>query len=106
MEVFNPDNTLEVVLLAFVALCGLVGSVAPVWLKLRRIDHQVSNTHDTNLRDDLDSVKADVSAVKDDISDLKEIVLHGFHQINESLNLERRERIEGDRLRAACTSGG
>ncbi|AFI24938.1 hypothetical protein [Mycobacterium phage SWU1] len=96
MTPFNPDSIGDYVTLLGVAF--LTFSV-PAWFTGRARKHssdigeikeQVCNTHDTNLRDDLDSVKAD-------ISDLKEIVLQGFHQVNESINLERRERIEGDR---------
>lgn len=95
MTPFNPDSWQDVVVLLALGAMSVATAVLPVWLKLRKIDGQVSNTHDTNLRDDLDSVK-------DDISDLKEIVLQGFHQVNEAINLETRQRIEGDQRREAA----
>jgi hypothetical protein len=63
----------------------MLGTVLPVWLKVKKIDNQVSNSHEENLRDE---------------------ITRGFREVNlalrliqEQLNTERVERIEGDRLR-------
>lgn len=43
-----------------VALLGMLGLVLAAWIRsgrrLKRVDHQVSNEHDTNLRDDVDLI--------------------------------------------------
>ncbi|AGT14280.1 minor tail protein [Mycobacterium phage Adzzy] len=85
---FNPDNNWEVLLLAFIALCGAAPAVAPVWLKLKKIDGQVSNTHDENLRDE---ITRGFREVRQDI-----------RLLSEALNTERQERIDGDRRKEAA----
>lgn len=94
-EVFNPDNGWEVALLAFIAVCGLFGAVAPVWItqrsqtkKLNKIDSQVSNTHDENLRDE---ITRGFREIRQDIGGLRE-----------EIRTERLERIEGDKRRGAA----
>jgi hypothetical protein len=93
---YNPDSWLDILGLLILAAAFVGAAALPAWFSHRKqnrtlntIRDQVQNEHGTNLRDDLDGVK-------EDISDLKEIVLQGFQQINESLNIERRERIAGD----------
>lgn len=97
MTPFNPDSWMDVFILAFLGLCGLVPAALPVWTKLKRIDSQVSNTHDTNLREDLDKLAEAIDAGF--AENRKE-----FQLIHEALNIERRERIAGDlaRKEAAC----
>ncbi|WP_425298240.1 DUF2746 domain-containing protein [Nocardia abscessus] len=41
---------------------------------LQRVDEQVSNTHPTNLRDDLDAIHADIRLVHADLRDLRDEV--------------------------------
>lgn len=93
--IFNPDNGWEVVLVAFLAVCGVASAVLPVWLKLSKIDGQVSNSHDENLRDEITrgfkEVRADMKEMRADIGGLRE-----------ELRTERIERIEGDRRRDAA----
>ncbi|AOZ61271.1 minor tail protein [Mycobacterium phage DarthPhader] len=111
---FNPDTPWEVALLAFIALCGLGGTVLPVWLNQRKhgrqlgeIKNQVSNDHSTNLRDDIDEL---VAAVRQAISDVKDVktdvrdVKGDISGLREELRTERVERIEGDRLRVVVNN--
>ncbi|AGR46444.1 hypothetical protein ODIN_29 [Mycobacterium phage Odin] len=94
MTPFLQDWKGIVALILIFVVAPVVTAGLPLWLKVKKIDGQVSNTHDTNLRDDLDGVK-------EDISDLKEIVLQGFSQVHEAINLETRQRIAGDEKRCA-----
>ena len=95
MTPFNPDSWMDVALLAFLGLCSVVTAGIPVWSKLKRIDNQVSNTHDTNLRDDLDKLANSIEAGF--AENRRE-----FQLVHEALNIERRERIAGDEKRAAA----
>lgn len=101
MTPFNPDSWMDFVLLIFISLTSLAGVVLPVWLvnrtrkhgsEIGEIKEQVCNTHDTNLRDDLDEIRdlflEGLSEIRRDIGGLRE-----------ELRTERVERIEGDRLR-------
>lgn len=97
--VFNPDTPQEILLLAFLGLCSLAGLVIPVWIQNQRqqrdlssIKDQVKNDHPTNLRDDMDYLRAD-------LSELKSLVLEGFSNIRKNINQEREERISGDQWR-------
>lgn len=92
MTPFNPDSWMDVVLLAFLGVLAALPAIIPVWAKLKRIDHQVSNTHDTNLRDDLDKLGDSIEAGFAETR--KE-----FQLLHEALNIERRERIAGDQAR-------
>lgn len=92
MTPFNPDSWMDVAALGFLGLCGVVPAVLPVWAKLKRIDHQVSNTHDTNLRDDLDGLATSIEA---GFAETR----REFQLLHEALNIERRERIAGDDAR-------
>lgn len=95
MTPFNPDSWMDVSVLAFFGVCSVVTAGIPVWSKLKRIDNQVSNTHDTNLRDDLDKLANSIEAGF--AENRRE-----FQLVHEALNIERRERIAGDEKRAAA----
>ncbi|AHB29636.1 minor tail protein [Mycobacterium phage Jovo] len=100
---FNPDSWMDVFLLLGLGLLGLAGTVLPVVLgkhgkKIDRIEEQVCNTHESNMRDDLD--------------ELRELVIEGFADmrreflaVRSELNTERIERIEGDKLRLVAEGG-
>ncbi|AOT24953.1 hypothetical protein PBI_KALPINE_33 [Mycobacterium phage Kalpine] len=102
--------------MAFIALCGLAGTVLPVWLNQRKhgrqlgeIKDQVANDHSTNLRDDIDELVAAVRMVTTGLSDLKtdvRDVKQDIGGLREELRTERIERIEGDRLRVIYNVGG
>ncbi|WKW87246.1 hypothetical protein SEA_CHARGERPOWER_31 [Mycobacterium phage Chargerpower] len=96
---FNPDTPWEVALLFFLGACGLATAYAPVFIaqrsnakKLERINEQVSNTHDENLRDE---ITRGFREIRSDISGLRE-----------EIRTERVERIEGDRLRVVVDNTG
>ncbi|AKF14196.1 minor tail protein [Mycobacterium phage Luchador] len=111
---FNPDSWQDVVLLAFVALCGMGGTVLPVWLNQKRhskqlgeIKNQVSNDHSTNLRDDIDELVLAVRQVVEKVADVKvdvRDVKSDIGGLREELRTERVERIEGDRLRVVVNN--
>ncbi|UJD21127.1 hypothetical protein SEA_SORORFAGO_30 [Mycobacterium phage SororFago] len=89
---FNPDNGWEVALLALITLCGLATAYAPIILhqrstakKLQKIDTQVSNSHDENLRDE---ITRGFREIRQDIGGLRE-----------EIRTERLERIAGDKRR-------
>lgn len=74
---------------------GLLAVLIPHLLrqnkKLNAVHEQVTNSHHSNLRDDIDTIRGEIA--------------HGFGQVHHRLNLlqndlawERRERIEGDRV--------
>lgn len=83
------------VLVAIIGVMGTIGAVAlPLLLrqnrKLDAVHEQVSNSHESNLRDDIDAIRQEVA--------------RGFGQMHHRLNLlqsdlawERQERIAGDR---------
>lgn len=59
---------------------------------IAEIKHHTVNDHKTNMRDDLD--------------EMRDLILAGFAEsrrefqlVHEAINLERRDRIEGDRIR-------
>jgi hypothetical protein len=111
---FNPDTPWEVALLAFISLCGVLTVVLPVWLGQRKhgrqlgeIRDQVSNDHDTNLRDDIDDLVSAVNRAIERVGDLKtdvSDVKRDIGGLREELRTERVERIEGDRLRVVFNS--
>ncbi|QBJ01116.1 hypothetical protein PBI_ARISSANAE_30 [Mycobacterium phage Arissanae] len=114
MEIFNPENNWEVALLAFLGVCPVLAVVLPVWLtqrnhgkKLGQINEQVSNSHNTNLRDDIDRVLSAVAGLTGQVGDLKVNVNHVTNDIGglrEDLRQERQERINGDRIRIEAQS--
>lgn len=100
MTPFNPDSIgdyVTLIALAFFAMASTVLPVAiPLWSKVKKIEghaesanEQVSNTHSTNLRDDIDRLAESIEA---GFSETRT----QFRQVHEALNLERRERMEGD----------
>jgi len=90
VNVFNPDNGWEVALVAFIVLCVTFSSVYPVWAKLKKIDGQVSNSHEENLRDE---ITRGFREIREDIK-----VLRAEHrELRADLRTERIERIEGDK---------
>ncbi|AIM40975.1 hypothetical protein PBI_SQUIRTY_28 [Mycobacterium phage Squirty] len=106
-EVYNPDDTIDLLGLFIIGLPGSLPAFAALWVAIRgqrrgrarakRVDaktdeihEHVVNTHDTNLREDLD--------------DLRDLVVDGFRRverdiggIREEIRTERKERIAGDR---------
>ena len=79
---FNPDDWKDVFVLVFLGICSVATAGIPVMIKLRKIDDQVSNSHDENLRDEITrgfrEIRADIRLLSDE------------------LHTERKERIEGD----------
>lgn len=61
-----------------VVLFTTLGTVATGWLTarqgttLKRVDEQVSNTHSTNLRDDLDEIQASIRCLSSKVDDINE----------------------------------
>mgnify|MGYP003584897359 CR=1 FL=1 len=79
---FNPDDWKDVFVLVFLGICSVATAGIPVMSKLRKIDTQVSNSHDENLRDEITrgfrEIRADIRLLSDE------------------LHIERKERIKGD----------
>ncbi|BBC53833.1 putative minor tail protein [Mycobacterium phage PP] len=100
MTPFNPDDWMDVLALAIMAGFSFAGVVVPVLLNNHRrnaktlgdIKEQVSNSHETNLRDDIDEL---AKAVRDGFKETREDI----SGLRRDLRTEREERIEGDRLR-------
>lgn len=96
MTPFNPDSWMDVAALVILALITTGGATLTTVIARRHgktlgsIQDQVTNEHDTNLRDDIDKLTALVaegfSETRKDIGGLRE-----------ELRTERIERIEGDR---------
>lgn len=90
INVFNPDDWKDIAILAFLGLCSVVSAGIPVWHKLKRIDDQVSNYHDENLRDEITrgfrEIREDIKILRDE-----------HRELRKELHTERQERIEGDR---------
>ncbi|ASR84881.1 minor tail protein [Mycobacterium phage MKC-IRE-01] len=106
-EVYNPDDTIDLLGLFIIGLPGSLPAIAALWVTIRgqrrgrararRVDaktdeihEHVVNTHTSNMRKDLD--------------DLRELVVDGFRRverdiggIREEIRTERKERIAGDR---------
>ena len=89
---FNPDDWKDVFVLCFLGVCTVASAAVPLWAKLKKIDNQVSNSHEENLRDEITrgfkELRDDNRDLRDDISGLRE-----------ELRTERRERIAGDERR-------
>ncbi|AEK07305.1 hypothetical protein PBI_MYXUS_32 [Mycobacterium phage Myxus] len=111
---FNPDSNWEVFMLCFIAAMPVLAVVLPVWLtqrnhgkKLGDIKEQVANSHNTNLRDDIDRVLASVATLAEGLGDVKvqvRDVKSDIGGIREDIRQERQERINGDRLRIEAQS--
>lgn len=100
---FNPDGWLDIIPYLIAGLPGVIAAYATYygqqkakerWAKAEKksdeIHYEVKNAHNTNLRDDIDIIRSEISAgfteTRKDISGLRE-----------ELRTERIERIEGDR---------
>ena len=109
---FNPDDWMDVVVLFGLSAIGVFGTIAvavlPVWLNLRKqnhqlktIKHEVKNDHgdDTNMRDDIDKIARALEAgfreVKSEFSEVNGRLM----ALHIDLQQEREARIDGDRLR-------
>lgn len=96
MTPFNPDSWMDVILLVLIALIGTAGATIPAVMSRRHgktlgaIEDQVSNAHETNLRDDIDQLN---QLVREGFSETRKDV----RELREELRTERIERIEGDR---------
>ncbi|AEJ93328.1 minor tail protein [Mycobacterium phage SuperCallie99] len=92
---FNPDDWKDVIVLVFFGACSVATAALPFWAKLKKIDTQVSNTHEENMRDEITrgfrEIRDDMREVREDIKGLRE-----------ELRTERIERIEGDRRKEAA----
>lgn len=77
-----------VIVLMFLGVCSVAAIVLPVWLKVKKIDTQVSNTHEENFRDEM---TRGFREVREDI-----------RLLSTALNIERQERIDGDREKGAA----
>lgn len=101
--------------LLLAAVIGLVGGRR----KLRQIGadaaearNQTANTHDTNLRDDIDSMRREIGVVKDDVGGVKDDIA-GVHAelrgVRKDINglrdddgeIRRQMRIDAERAQAA-----
>ncbi|TDH57588.1 DUF2746 domain-containing protein [Mycobacterium eburneum] len=65
--------------------------------ELGEVREQVKNSHETNLRDDLDSLRVEMRAGFDEMRTAHKETRRDIGGIREELRDERRERIEGDR---------
>lgn len=95
MTPWNPDSWMDVAALVILALITTGGATLTTVIARRRgktlgaIENQVTNAHDTNLRDDIDRLTI--------------LLTEGFTEthkdirgLREELRTERVERIEGD----------
>lgn len=109
MTPFNPDSIGDYLTLVFIAALTFSVPAYFTYLAQRKvkqhteevkkstndiaeIKHHTVNDHKTNMRDDLD--------------EMRDLILAGFAEtrrefqlVHEAINLERRDRIEGDRIR-------
>ncbi|EHB44160.1 bacteriophage protein [Mycolicibacterium rhodesiae JS60] len=94
-EQANPDDWKDMATIMFLGACPVIAAGLPLWFKMRKIDGQVSNTHDENLRDEITrgfkEIREDNREIRKDIGGLRE-----------ELRTERKERIDGDRQREAA----
>lgn len=100
---FNPDSWMDILAYCILALPATIAAVATVrgqrkqrsmHRENRRIGQQtldqVANTHESNLRDDIDAL---TDSIRDGFSDVR----RDIGGLREELRTERVERIEGDR---------
>lgn len=91
-----------------VAVVGLIGGNR----KLRSIGadaaearNQTANTHDTNLRDDIDAMRREVAGVKSDVSEVHDELRGVRRDINglrqDDGEIRRQMRIDAERAKAA-----
>lgn len=89
---FNPDDWKDAFVLMFLGVCSVLVAGLPLWNKVRKIDTQVSNSHDENLRDE---ITRGFREVREDMQLLRQAQL----SLRDEMRAERKERIEGDRAR-------
>lgn len=94
--VFNPDNTAEALLLAFLGFCGVISVVYPVWLKVARIDEQTTNNHEENLRDE---ITRNFKELREELSSHRRETREELSGLKQDIRAEREDRIEGDKSR-------
>ena len=94
------------IILALIALIGVLGAA---WLQstrsdLRRIRTQVENSHDTNLRDDIDGVRDEFRsgflAIQTSISLLHQAHTQSLKEMNELRSVDQITQSELSDLRA------
>lgn len=108
-ELLNPDSWMDVVAYAVISLPATIGAVAGWrWHKKATSRHeeqrsvssqtleQVSNSHPTNLRDDIDEIR---DIARDGFKEIRA----EFAAVRSELRTERMERIEGDNIRITRT---
>lgn len=118
----HPNNTLDLLALIALGLIGLGGpllAALPALLTLFRqgkldskqkeqgahiseIRDQVSNSHDTNLRDDIDALSRLVTSTVGELTETVGELRSDIRELGRDLSTERRERIEGDQRRDAA----
>lgn len=94
---FNPEGWIDIVGLLILSVASVLGLVLPIWLKVRKIDEQVTNSHDENLRVEITrgfkETRADIEGMRQELRD-ERASLAG---LRDDLKVERRERIKGDK---------
>lgn len=101
MNPFNPDSLQDAVVLIVLGALAMLTAVIPAYIATHKqssniddIKEQVVNSHNTNLRDDIDKV---YNAVRKNNLEIHESIL----ELRKELRAERQDRIEGDKLRKA-----
>lgn len=81
----DPEIQTALISAAGAVAVAVVGVVGLRWQgrHLKEVRHQVANSHETNLRDDLDGMRDDIR-----------LVLEGQKQFAKDLGHEREERLE------------
>lgn len=81
----DPAVQTALITAAGAVVVAVVGVVGLRWQgrHLKEVRHQVANSHETNLRDDLDGMRDDIR-----------LVLEGQKQFAKDLGHEREERLE------------
>ena len=96
---FNPDDWKDVFVLTFFGVCSVATVALPIWLKVRKIDDQVTNNHDENLRDEITrgfkEIREDISVVREELR----LDRASINSLRDDLRVERTERIDGDKRR-------
>ena len=82
------ETVLSVTISAIISpvILAVIGGIG--WLikdYLKRIDNQVSNSHDTNLRDDVDEAKREATAAKEATHELQATVAQNHGELTRSI---------------------